>query len=177
MLTKEQITTALTRLGELALEQNETIDLLIVGGAALVLAYEVRQSTHDVDVIILSPHRNLVRTLARQVATELGLSKKWFSDAARIFLSERTPDATLLAAPGIKVARPPIAQLLVMKLVAWRDETDQADAQRLLEELIKKQTEHSPPHREQIWLVLKPYISSEWQARHIRPYFDDLWEE
>jgi predicted nucleotidyltransferase len=64
MLTKEQITTALTRLGELALEQNETIHLLIVGGAALVLAYEVRQSTHDVDVIILSPHRNLVRTPA-----------------------------------------------------------------------------------------------------------------
>jgi hypothetical protein len=106
------------------------------------------------------------------------LNKKWFSDAARIFVTERTPDATLLAAPGIKVARPPIAQLLLMKLVAWRDETDQADAQRLLEELIKEQRERShPPHREQIWLVMEPYISSEWQAQHIRPYFDDLWEE
>lgn len=117
MLTKEQITMALTRLGELADKQNESIHLLIVGGAALVLAYDARLSTHDVDVIILSANRKLVRSLAREVATELGLKKKWFSDAARIFVTDRTPDTILLATLGLVVARPTIAHLLAMKLL------------------------------------------------------------
>ncbi|MGB0386105.1 MAG: nucleotidyltransferase [Ardenticatenaceae bacterium] len=178
MLTKEQITIALTRLGELACKQNETIDLLIVGGAALVLAYEARQSTHDVDVIILSPNRDLVRTLAREVATELGLNKKWFSDAARIFVTDRRADMILLATPGLVVARPAIAHLLAMKLLAWRDEIDQSDAQRLLEELLKEQVSRSlPTDREHIWKMIEPYISSNLRVKYAQAHFDDLWKE
>jgi hypothetical protein len=39
--------------------------------AAMVLGFDARQSTRDVDVIILSPEeKRLVRELARQVAEE-----------------------------------------------------------------------------------------------------------
>ena len=55
MLSKEEIITALERLGQLAQAQGYNIELMIVGGAAMVLAFDARQSTHDVDVVILNP--------------------------------------------------------------------------------------------------------------------------
>ena len=43
------------RLGQLAQEHNETIRLVLVGGAVMVLVYGARQSTRDVDAAILTP--------------------------------------------------------------------------------------------------------------------------
>jgi hypothetical protein len=41
----------------------------------------------------------------------------------------------VLSAPGIEVRSPDTAQLLAMKLSAWRDDVDINDASRLLEEI------------------------------------------
>ena len=41
----------------------------------------------------------------------------------------------VLSAPGIEVRSPDTAQLLAMKLSAWRDDVDIADASRLLDEI------------------------------------------
>lgn len=49
LLTRSDIENALRRLGELALQQDESIELLAVGGAAMVLGYDARLATHDVD--------------------------------------------------------------------------------------------------------------------------------
>ncbi len=108
----------------------------------------------------------------------MGLKKKWFSDAARIFVTDRTPDTILLSTPGLVVARPTIAHLLAMKLLAWRDEIDQSDAQRLLEELLKEQASSGlPTHRDHIWQMIEPYLSSKLRAKYAQAYFDDLWQE
>lgn len=73
LLTRVQIENALHRLGELALQRGESLDLIAVGGAVMVLAYEARLATHDVDIIPQRPESmRLVRELARQVAEELG---------------------------------------------------------------------------------------------------------
>ena len=53
LLTREEIVEALERLGELAQSQGQHIELVAVGGAVMVLAYNARQATHDVDVAIL----------------------------------------------------------------------------------------------------------------------------
>jgi hypothetical protein len=50
LLSEEEITRAFARLGELAQKQGTEIDLVVVGGAAMVLAYKARAATHDVDV-------------------------------------------------------------------------------------------------------------------------------
>jgi hypothetical protein len=52
-LTREEIIQALERLGELAHQQGYSIELLLMGGAAMVLMYNARPSTRDVDVHIL----------------------------------------------------------------------------------------------------------------------------
>jgi hypothetical protein len=55
-----------------------------------------------------------------------------------------------------------------MKLCAWRDDVDVADAHRLLSELNGS--------RDDIWRRLQPYLQPgrELKARYA---FDDLWDE
>lgn len=70
-LARLQIENALHRLGELAKQRGESLDLIAVGGAVMVLAYDARLATHDVDVVPRRPESmRLVRELARQVAEE-----------------------------------------------------------------------------------------------------------
>jgi len=77
-LSKADIKMALTRLGELAVSQGTPIRLLMVGGGAMVLAFDARESTRDLDVAILAPqHAAMVRDLAECIARELGWEPTW----------------------------------------------------------------------------------------------------
>ena len=77
ILTKQEIIHALERLGELAQQQGYSIELLLMGGAAMVLMYNARPSTRDVDVLVLSPQEaHIVRELAGQVAQEYDFCRK-----------------------------------------------------------------------------------------------------
>lgn len=69
LLSQQEITKALTRLGELASEKGHQVELLAVGGAVMVLAYDARPATHDVDVLILSPKEaRITRDLAMKLS-------------------------------------------------------------------------------------------------------------
>lgn len=48
LISRDEIVTALERLGQLALEEDESLHIVVLGGAAmvLVLAYCARPSTH-----------------------------------------------------------------------------------------------------------------------------------
>jgi hypothetical protein len=59
-LSKQEITQALQELGQLALEQGEPIELMVVGGALMVLAYDARTATKDVDALILAPPQSCI---------------------------------------------------------------------------------------------------------------------
>jgi predicted nucleotidyltransferase len=74
---------------------------------------------------------------------------------------------TVFSAPGIVVKTPAVAQLLAMKLSAWRDDVDIADARRLLETMSGEPDE--------LWTKIEPYVvpGSELKAQYA---FLDLWE-
>ena len=55
IFSRQEIITGLTRLGELAQAQGISIELTLLGGAVMVLAFHARESTRDVDAVILSP--------------------------------------------------------------------------------------------------------------------------
>ena len=133
LLTRGQIEDALRRLGELARQQGESIELLAVGGAVMVLAHHARLSTHDVDAISMQPRlARLIRELVRQVAEELDWPIDWLNDGAKGYLMGLSEGGVIFAAPGIVVHCPAPAQLLAMKLSAWRDDVDIQDAGILL---------------------------------------------
>jgi hypothetical protein len=167
-LSKPQIIALLQRLGELAVERRTEIELLLLGGAAMVLEYEHRLSTRDVDVLIVSPQETaIVRELVKQVATESVIPEDWLNDAAKAYVQGWSKGQTVFEAVGIVVKTPSPVQLLAMKLCAWRDDVDIGDARRLLSELTGS--------REEIWNALEPHLmpGNELKAQYA---FQDLWE-
>ncbi|HEX9389461.1 MAG TPA: nucleotidyltransferase [Anaerolineales bacterium] len=169
--TRTEILEGLQRLGELAQEKGITVQLTLMGGAVMVLAFEARLSTRDVDVFIRSPREaRIVRELAKRVASERDWNDDWLNDAAKGYLVGVSEGQILYNAPGIEARAPALEQLLAMKLSAWRDDVDVADARRLLQELAI-----SNHDRDVLWGRIEPYLvlGDELTAQYA---FLDLWE-
>jgi predicted nucleotidyltransferase len=129
LLTQPEIEAAFRRLGELAIQHGEQIHLVIVGGAVMLLVYQARNSTRDVDAVILTPRvTSELRKWIKQVANEQDLPENWLNDGAKGYLVGISEGPIIFSVPGIQVRMPSVAQLLAMKLSAWRDETDIDDA-------------------------------------------------
>jgi hypothetical protein len=165
--TRKQIAEGIDRLGQLAVESGMKIEMVLVGGALMVLQFGTRESTRDVDVAILAPEASKVRKLARTVAEERGWPEDWLNDGAKAYLIGLSTGPVVLSSLGIEVRSPAIAQLLAMKLSAWRDDIDIADASRLLQEM--------DGDRDEIWRAISPYLvpGNELKAQYA---FADLWE-
>jgi predicted nucleotidyltransferase len=166
--TRKEIAAGIERLGQLAVESGIKIELILVGGALMVLRFRARESTRDVDVAIVAPAEvQKVRELARAVATEHGWPEDWLNDGAKGYLIGLSSGPIVLSAPGIEVRSPGTAQLLAMKLSAWRDDVDINDAARLLEEI--------EGGRDEIWREVERYLipGNELKAQYA---YADLWE-
>jgi predicted nucleotidyltransferase len=107
--------------------------------------------------------------MGQRRCTGVRLPDDWLNDAAKGYLMGLSSGPVLLEAPGIEVRQPAVEQLLAMKLCAWRDDVDIADASRLLADLahIGK--------REELWQRLVPYLvpGRELKAQYA---FEDVWE-
>lgn len=119
MLTKDEIVAGLGRLAELLRERHTEGEICLFGGAVMVLAFQARPSTKDVDAIFQPAP--LVRTLARQVAVERDLPEDWLNDG-KGFVSARHEAGTedLPQFDGLRVTAPTPEYLLAMKCMASR---------------------------------------------------------
>jgi hypothetical protein len=143
-------------------------ELLLAGGAALVLIYNARDATRDVDACSVgSASSASLKEAARRVAATLGLPEDWLNDGAKGYLNGLLPGEVLLDRPALLVRALGPQQLLAMKLSAWRDDVDISDARLLLPEV--------QGGREDVWSAIEPFLvpGRELKARYA---FDDLWE-
>ncbi len=169
-LGAKELKEALTELGQMALSRGYQVELVAVGGAAMILAYSARLSTKDVDAVILSPRETrLVREISQVIADEKGWPDDWLNDGAKGYLHGISDGPLVFSSPGIHVRIPAPAQLLAMKLSAWRDQVDIADARLLLKQIA------SSGDRDKTWLEIEPYLipGSQLKAQYA---FLDLWE-
>jgi len=139
-ISRQNILTALTRLDELLRERGVSGELCIFGGAAMVLAFDARESTRDVDAIFV-PKMEVLEA-AKQVGEELGMIDDWLNDGVKGFLSSegRVTSAGMPVFGNLRVLRPTSEYLLAMKCFASRVADygtvgDRGDALRLIEEL------------------------------------------
>src|SRR5262245_49897637 len=133
LLDRQEIVSALERMGELAQGEGHFLQLVVVGGAAMVLGYDARRSTHDIDALFLPPpDPRVIRKWVQVVAQERGWPDDWLNDGAKGYVVRLSAGPTLLKTSGIEVRQPAPEQLLAMKLCAWRDDVDIADAGLLL---------------------------------------------
>jgi hypothetical protein len=120
-LSRAQITQALRRLGELALDQKVTLEISLYGGAVFTLVYGSRDATKEVDAVVRQSE--IARKLALKVAKQFGLSDDWLNDQVKQFLAEKEAKRRLTEVDlgeGLRVSVPTAAYLLAMKLRAAR---------------------------------------------------------
>ena len=168
LLSREDILGALQALAGELRPEGSPAEIIVGGGAALVLLYDAREATKDVDAFaLLSPDPTLVREAARRIADSLGLPKDWLNDGAKGYLHGLLPGEILFEAPSLVVRAVAPQQLLAMKLSAWRDDVDISDARLLLSKLAGRS--------DQVWAEIEPYLvpGRELKARYA---FEDLWE-
>ena len=81
-MTRDELLEALQRLGELIPEKAQ---IVIAGGAALILGDYVNRGTGDGDVVYSDPPLVQLRSAILQVAKEKGLSPHWLNDGVKAF--------------------------------------------------------------------------------------------
>ncbi|RRK01493.1 hypothetical protein Ga0100231_001470 [Opitutaceae bacterium TAV4] len=130
-MKKQILIQALRRLGELAAAEGSMVEITVYGGVAMMLHFDSRQATKDIDAIFRPRAETL--TLARKVQAELDLPDNWINDEVRQFLSNElgargararvTPFALpteLREAPGLRISAPSPRYLIAMKARALR---------------------------------------------------------
>jgi hypothetical protein len=166
-LTAADIVRAIAALSEELERRNERAKVLVVGEAALVLLFAARASTDYVDACYLLPEASVVRDAARAVASRLDLPGDWLKDRTDGYLVGVTLGAVLYQSDSLEVRAATTAQLLAMKLAAWRDAIDRADAALLLSDM--------EGTAEEIWTSVRRYVPAE-QVDKASYAFEDLWE-
>ena len=119
-LSKEVILDALGQLNEALKKRDVRGELCLFGGAVMVLAFQARPSTQDVDAIFRPTAE--FRQAAEEVRQEKGLPENWLNDGVKGWVSEHgeTTDAGLPQFSHLHVTRPTASYLLAMKALAAR---------------------------------------------------------
>lgn len=119
-LSRTQVVRALTRLGELCLATKTKAEIAIYGGTVMMIAFDCREMTKDVDAIF-QPQEALEPLIAR-VARELKLPGDWLNAGVKPFVGSREAQVRFseLQIPGLEITRPSAEYLLAMKCMAAR---------------------------------------------------------
>jgi hypothetical protein len=119
-LSREEILAALAALDRELGERGVLGEVCLFGGAVMVLAFNARLSTKDVDAVFHPT--TVIRDLAAQVAAEANLPADWLNDGVKGFLSARH-EVTAGGLPQfqhLRLTMPTAEYLLAMKCMASR---------------------------------------------------------
>ncbi|MBM3833739.1 MAG: hypothetical protein FJ403_10795 [Verrucomicrobia bacterium] len=119
-LTREAILRALASLSDQLGKQGVIGEICLFGGTVMVLAFNARLSTKDVDALFQPA--TLLREIARPIAAEQQLPVDWLNDGLKGYVSSRH-EITVENLPqfsNLPLAMPVPEYLLAMKCIAAR---------------------------------------------------------
>ena len=108
-------------LGEELRRRGVTGEVLLVGGAVMLLVIGSRRTTRDIDAYF-GGNAGVIREAARVVAEREGLPPDWINDGVKGFIYSQPPQTTWLEHPGLRVFVANPDYVLAMKAVAGRPE-------------------------------------------------------
>ena len=79
-------------LRELDERLSSSFDVILIGGAAMILHFGASRATRDIDVLVLRGDLRKLREAVKAVARERDLPEDWMSDAAKGFADILLPD-------------------------------------------------------------------------------------
>ena len=142
-LDRETIEEAFRIMGQHLLDRKALGEIAIYGGSAILLQFDWRRTSEDVDATVLSGNHGLVIRAAEEAARQLELPRSWLSESVAMYTRERetTSDRIFVGAypsserVGLRVVAAKPSYLLAMKLNALQrstsDDRDFADAVQL----------------------------------------------
>src|SRR5215212_9379385 len=113
-LSADDIRRAFAVLADELERRGQHAEIVVVGGAALVLLFRARESTKDIDAYFVKPEASAVRAAAEAVADRLGLPGDWLNDGAKGYLVGITTGEILYDSSALTVRAASTAQLLAM---------------------------------------------------------------
>lgn len=134
LLDRDLLRRAFTLLAERLARREVVGEVHVFGGAAMVLAFDARAATRDVDALF-EPDGHVLDA-AREVAAELELPRSWLNNQASSYVSGRAGRGTpVFDHPNLRVMTTPAEHLLAMKVRAARAARDADDVRLLLDHL------------------------------------------
>ena len=129
-LTRDQIIKASRALGSECARRDIAGEICIYGGAEMVLVFDARLATRDVDAVF-RPKTEIMEA-AQVVAEELGIPAGWLNDGVKRYLSHNeelrdNPIPELEGLANLRVFAPTAEYLLAMKCMAARSEETSED--------------------------------------------------
>ena len=131
-MDRDEIDGALRELAQELDERGVTARIYLVGGAAMVLAYQSRFSTDDVDGSGYPTDE--VLAVAAEVAERRGLRSNWLDDSVKVYfpIASEPEWRPVIKVGTVEVVVADEHTLLAMKLRASRGRRDEADIEFLL---------------------------------------------
>ena len=117
-------------LGQELQSRGVTAEIVLVGGAVMLLVIGNRPTTRDIDAYFAS-HPQEVRDAAQVIAKREGLTPDWLNDAVKGFFFSQPPMTLWLDYPGLRVYTADPPYVLAMKAIAARP-TDIPDIEALI---------------------------------------------
>ena len=123
---------------------SSSFDVILIGGAGMILHFGARRATRDIDVLVLRGDLTELREAVKAIASECDLPEDWLSDAAKGFADILPPDfyhrLVPLAFPFrhlrlYALGRP---EQVAMKIVALREQ-DLEDLDLLMPQLSEEE--------------------------------------
>lgn len=127
-------------LNELDERLSSSFDIILIGGAAMILHFGAPRTTRDVDIILLRGNLSELREGIKLIADEKELPEDWMSDAAKGFADIFLPDfyhrlVTLgFELRNIRIYALGLPEQVALKIIALREQ-DLEDLELLLPKL------------------------------------------
>lgn len=143
VLSKKQILLYLEELSAAMGRQNLKGEILLFGGAAMVLAFNARSATKDVDAIF-RPKKEIY-AISKEIADKYHLAEGWLNDSVKGFITSNSFKQNLfIRYNNLSVYTPEAQYLLAMKCMSMRigvESSDIDDIKTLLKYLKIKKAE------------------------------------
>jgi predicted nucleotidyltransferase len=120
-MNQQEIVRYLGLLGEELHRRQVTGEIVLVGGAVMLLTIGNRQATKDIDAYFAS-HPQVIRDAAQVIAQNEGLPPDWINDGVKGFFYTQPPTHLWLDVPGLHVYLAQPEYVLAMKALAGRPE-------------------------------------------------------
>lgn len=143
-------------------------DIVLAGGAVMLLIVRSRKMTKDVDAY-LGEDSDVVREAAKRVAQREALDENWLNDGVKGFFYGTPPQTVIADFPGLRVYSVTPEYMVAMKVVAGRAE-DVRDLKHLVKFL---QLENA----EEVLSIVEKYVPPKLLTAKLQYIVESLFDE